>query len=89
MMRCRVMAKGQAGSSQNLEAEAASNMAQMFQAIARQFVMALTDLRREAPCEEERGCLFKHFERLHITPFIGKRDPMECENWLIDVEEIF
>ena len=69
-------------------AEAALDMAQMFQAMARQFVMAITDFRREAPCEKEHGCLFKRFERLHIPPFDGKRDPMECENCLTNVEEI-
>jgi hypothetical protein len=63
-------------------------MAQMFQAMARKFLTAITDLRREVPHEEYRGCPFKRFERLHIPPFDGKRDPMECENWLIDVEEI-
>jgi hypothetical protein len=50
--------------------------------------MAITDLRREAPREEERGCPFKCFERLYIPPFDGKRDPIECENWLTDVEGI-
>lgn len=63
-------------------------MPQMFQAMARHFVMAITDPRREVPREEECGCPFKHFERLHIPMFDGKRDPMECESWLIDVEEI-
>jgi hypothetical protein len=82
------MAEGGEGSSQGVGAEAAPDMAQMFQAIARQFVTAITDLKREVPREEERGCPFKRFERLHIPPFDGKRDPIECENWLIDVEEI-
>jgi hypothetical protein len=82
------MAEGGEGSSQGVGTEAAADMAQMFQAMARQFVMAITDLRREAPHEEERGCPFKCFERLHIPPFDGKRDPIECENWLTDVEEI-
>jgi hypothetical protein len=58
------------GSSQGLGTETAQDMAQMFQAMAREFVMAITD----------RGCLFKRFEQLHISPFDGKRDPMECEN---------
>jgi hypothetical protein len=31
---------------------------------------------------------FKHFKQLHIPLFDGKRDPIECENWLINVEEI-
>jgi hypothetical protein len=87
-MRCRDMAKGGEGSSQGVGAEAAPNMAQMFQAMARQFVMAITDLRREAPCEEERGCPFKRFEGLHIPSFDGKQDPMKCENWFTGVEEI-
>jgi hypothetical protein len=55
-------------------------MAQMFQAMAREFVTALTDLRREVPHEEERGCPLKCFEHLHIPSFDGKQDPMECEN---------
>jgi hypothetical protein len=76
------------GSSQGVGAEAAPDMVQMFQAMARQFVMAIIDLRREAPLEEECGYLFKCFERLHIPSFDRKRDPMECENWLTDVEEI-
>jgi hypothetical protein len=62
MTHYRVMAEGGAGSSQGLEAEIAPNMAKMFQAMARQFITAITDLRREAPHEEEHGCLFKHFE---------------------------
>ena len=82
------MAKGGEGSLQGVGAEVAPDMAQMFQAMARQFITAITNLRREVPCEEERGCLFKHFERLHIPLFDGKRDPMECKNWLTDVEEI-
>ncbi|XP_059441908.1 uncharacterized protein LOC132174233 [Corylus avellana] len=82
------MAEGGEGSSQGLEVEATLDMAQMFQAMARQFVTAITDLRREAPREDERGCPFKRFEGLPIPPFNGKRDPMECENWLTDVEEI-
>ena len=69
-------------------AEAAPNMAQMFQAMARQFITAITNLRREVPCEEERRCLFKHFERLHIPSFDRKRDPMKCKNWLTNMEEI-
>jgi hypothetical protein len=60
----------------------------MFQAMARQIVTAITDLRREAPHEEEHGCPFKRFERLHIPSFDGKQDPMECKNWLTDMEEI-
>jgi hypothetical protein len=68
--------------------EAAPDMVQMFQAMARQFVTTITNLRREAPLEEERGCPFKRVERLHIPPFDGKQDPIECENWLTDVEEI-
>jgi UV DNA damage repair endonuclease len=43
------MAKGGEGSSQGLGAKAAPDMAQMFQAMARQFVMVIIDLRREAP----------------------------------------
>jgi hypothetical protein len=82
------MAEGGEGSSQGVEAEAAPDMAQMFQAMARQFVTAISDMRKEAPREEEHGCPFKRFERLHIPSFDGKRDPMECENWLTDVEEI-
>jgi hypothetical protein len=50
--------------------------------------MTITDLRREIPCEEECSCLFRCIERLHIPSFDGKRDPMECENCLTDVEEI-
>jgi hypothetical protein len=65
MTRYRVMAEGGAGSSQGLEAEVAPNMAQMFQAMARQFVTAITDLKRETPHEEESHCPFKRFERLH------------------------
>jgi hypothetical protein len=56
--------------------------------MARQFVTAITDLRREASHEEERGCPFKRFKRLYIPQFDGKRDPIECKNWLTDVEEI-
>jgi hypothetical protein len=82
------MAEGGEASSQGLGAEAALNMAQMFQAMVRQFATAITDLWRETPREEERGCLFKCFERLHIPPFDGKRDPMEWENRLTDIEEI-
>jgi hypothetical protein len=82
------MTEGGKGSSQGVGAEAALDMAQMFQAMAKQFVTAITNLRREAPREEERGCPFKRFERLHIPSFDGKRDLMECENWLTDVEEI-
>ena len=82
------MAEEGEGSSQGVGAEATLDMAQMFQAVAKQFVTAITDLRREAPREEECGCLFKHFEWLYIPSFNGKRDPMECENWLTDVEEI-
>jgi hypothetical protein len=48
--------------------------------MARQFVTAITDLRKEAPLEEERGCSFKRVEQLHIPSFDGKRDPIECEN---------
>jgi hypothetical protein len=55
-------------------------MAQMFQAMGRQFVMPITELRREAPREEECGCPFKRFEPLYIPPFDEKRDPMKCEN---------
>jgi hypothetical protein len=76
------------GSSQGLGTETAPDMAKMFQAMARQFVTAITDLKREVPCEEECGCPFKRFERLHITPFDGKQDPIECKHWLTDVEEI-
>jgi hypothetical protein len=61
-MHCRVMAEGEARSSQGLEVEPAPDMAQMFQAMARQFVLAITNLKREAPHEEECGCPFKHFE---------------------------
>ena len=43
------MAKGGEGSSQGLGAEVAPDMAQIFQAMARQFVTAITDLRRKAP----------------------------------------
>ena len=82
------MAEGGEGSSQGLGAEAALDMAQLVHAMARQFVTTITDLRREVPREEERGCPFKRFERLHILSFNEKRDPMECENWLTDVEEI-
>jgi hypothetical protein len=82
------MAEGGEDSSQGVGAETAPDMAQMFQVMARQFITAISDLRREAPREEERGCPFKRFERLHILPFDGKRDPIECENWLTDVEEI-
>ena len=60
----------------------------MFQALARQFVTAIANLRMEAPREEEHGCLFKCLEQLHIPSFDEKRDPIECENWLTDVEEI-
>jgi hypothetical protein len=56
------MAEGEARSSQGLEVEPAPDMAQMFQAMARQFVLAITNLKREAPHEEECGCPFKHFE---------------------------
>jgi hypothetical protein len=49
------MAERREGSSQGVGIEAAPNMAKMFQAMARQFVMAIIDLRREAPCEEEHG----------------------------------
>jgi hypothetical protein len=66
------MAERVEGSSQGVGAEADPDMAQMFQAMARQFVTAITDLRREVPREEERGCPFKRFERLHIPPFDGK-----------------
>jgi hypothetical protein len=82
------VAEGGEDSSQGVGAETAPDMAQMFQVMARQFITAISDLRREAPREEERGCPFKRFERLHILPFDGKRDPIECENWLTDVEEI-
>jgi hypothetical protein len=82
------MAEGGEGSSQGSGPRAALDMAQMFQALARQFVTAITDLKREAPCEKEHGFPFKHFEQLHIPPFDGKRDPIQCENWLTDVEEI-
>jgi hypothetical protein len=66
------MAKGGKGSSQGLGAEAIPDMAQMFQAMARQFVTAITNLRREVHCEEERGCPFRRFKRLHIPSFNGK-----------------
>jgi hypothetical protein len=82
------MAEGGEDSSQGVGAEAAPDMALIFQAMARQFITAITDLRREAPRKEERGCPFKRFERLHTPLFDGKRDPIECENWLTDVEEI-
>ena len=61
------MAEGGEGSSQGVGAKAAPDMAQMFQAMARQFVTAISDMRREAPREEERGCPFKRFERLLCT----------------------
>jgi hypothetical protein len=80
------MTEGGKESSQGFGTENFQNMAQMFQAMAREFITAITDLRRDAP--REHGCPFKHFERLQIPSFDGKRDPMECENWLIDVEEI-
>jgi hypothetical protein len=48
--------------------------------MVREFVTAITDLRREVPHEEERGCPFKRFKDLHIPLFDGKRDPMECKN---------
>ena len=82
------MAEGGEGSSKGVRAEAALDMAQMFQAMVRQFVTMITDLRREAPCEEECGCPFKCFGQLHIPSFDEKRDPMECENWLTNVEKI-
>jgi hypothetical protein len=82
------MAERGKGSSQGVGAEAAPDMTQMFQAMARQFITAITDLRSEVPREEERGCPFKRFERLHIPQFDGKRDPIECKNWLTDVKEI-
>jgi hypothetical protein len=82
------MAEEGEGSSQGVGVEATPYMAQMFQAMARQFVMAIIDLRREAPREEERSCPFKCFKRLYIPSFDRKRDPMECENWLTDVKEI-
>jgi hypothetical protein len=66
------MAEGGEDSSQGVGAETAPDMAKMFQAMARQFITAITDLRREAPREKERGCPFKRFERLHILPFDGK-----------------
>jgi hypothetical protein len=66
------MAKEGEGSSQGVGAEAALDMAQMFQAMARQFVTAITDLRKEAPREEEHDCPFKRFERLHIPSFNKK-----------------
>ena len=56
------MTEGGEGSFQGVGAEAALDMAQMFQAVAKQFITAITDLRREAPREEECGCPFKHFE---------------------------
>jgi hypothetical protein len=49
------MAEGREGSSQGMGIEAAPNMVQMFQAMGRQFVTAIIDLRREAPREEECG----------------------------------
>ena len=82
------MVEGGEGSSQRVGTEATTDMAQMFQAMTRQFVTTITDIRREAPREEERGCPFKHFKRLHIPSFNRKRDPMECKNWFTDVEEI-
>jgi len=88
MSRFRIMSEGGKESSQGSGNENFQNMAQMFQAMTREFVTAITDLRRDAPREEERGCPFKRFERLQIPSFDGKRDPMECENWLIDTEEI-
>jgi hypothetical protein len=42
------MAEGGEDSSQGVGAEAAPDMAQMFQAMARQFITAITDLKREA-----------------------------------------
>jgi hypothetical protein len=74
------MAEGGEGSTQGFEIETPQDMAQMFQDMAKEFVMAITDLKREIPREEECGCPFKCFERLHIPSFDGKRDPMECEN---------
>jgi hypothetical protein len=56
------MAEGGEGSSQGVGAKVAPDMAQMFQAMAWQFPTAITDLRREAPREEEHGCPFKPFE---------------------------
>ena len=82
------MAEVGEGSSQGVGTEATPDMAQMFQAMARQFVTAIIDLMREAPHEEERSCSFKHFEWLHIPLFDGKQDPIECENWLTNMEEI-
>jgi hypothetical protein len=61
-MRCRVTVEGGECSSQGLGAETAPYMAKMFQAMAKQFIKAITELKREAPCEEERECPFKRFE---------------------------
>jgi hypothetical protein len=61
-MRCRVTAEGVECSSQGLGAETAPDMVKMFQAMARQFITAITELKREAPREEERNCPFKRFE---------------------------
>jgi hypothetical protein len=88
LTRFRIKAEGGEGSSRGFGTETPQDMAQMFQAMAREFVTAITDLRRDVPCEEEGGCPLKCFECLHIPLFNGKRDPMECENKLIDVEEI-
>jgi len=52
------MANGGEGSSQGVRTEAVPEMAQMFQDMARQFVTAISDLWREAPHGEERGCPF-------------------------------
>jgi hypothetical protein len=57
------------GSSQGLGTEIAQDIAQMFQAMAREFVTTITNLRRGVPREEEHGCPFKLFERLHIPLF--------------------
>jgi hypothetical protein len=48
------MANGEEGSSQGMRTEAVSDMAQMFQDMARQLVIAITNHRREAPRGEAR-----------------------------------
>jgi hypothetical protein len=66
------MAEGGKEASQGFGTETPQNMAQMFQAMAKEFVTDITDLRRDLPREEECGCPFKCFERLHIPSFDGK-----------------
>ncbi|XP_062164965.1 uncharacterized protein LOC133871551 [Alnus glutinosa] len=82
------MEDGGVGSSQGMRTKATSDVAQMFQDMARQFIAAIADFRGEAPRDVEQGCPFKRFERLNMPMFDGKQGPIESENWLVDVEEI-